>query len=59
MKLVHLIMRRPEADVSLSHGELFVVKREPYTEHVANAPQRQPVGAHEIRVNSKADTNIN
>jgi hypothetical protein len=59
MKLVHLIMRCPEADVSLSDGELFAVKREPYAEHVANAPQRQHVGAHETIVNSKADTNIN
>jgi hypothetical protein len=43
MKLVHLIMKRPEDDVSLSDGELFMVKRAPYAVHLANAPERQPV----------------
>ena len=32
MKLVHLKMRCPEDDVSLSDGNLFVVTRAPYTE---------------------------
>ena len=46
MKLVRLIMKRPEADVSLSDGELFMVKRAPYKEHLAHAPPRQPVSSH-------------
>jgi hypothetical protein len=46
MKLVHLKMRRPEDDVSLSDGELFMVKRAPYAEHLVTAPERQPVGGH-------------
>ncbi len=46
MKLVHLIMKRPEEDVSLSDGELFMVKRGPYTMHLANAPERQPVSSN-------------
>jgi hypothetical protein len=47
MKLVHLIQRRPERDVSLSDGELFMVKRAPYAEHLAHAPQKQPVSQHQ------------
>jgi hypothetical protein len=47
MKLVHLIMKRPEDDVSLSDGGLFMVKREPYTTHLANAPQKQPVSSNQ------------
>jgi hypothetical protein len=43
MKLVHLKMKRPEADVSLSDGELFMVKRAPYGTHLRNAPDKQPV----------------
>ena len=43
MKLVHLITKRPEADVSLSDGELFMVKQVPYANHRANAPERQPL----------------
>jgi hypothetical protein len=43
MKLVHLIMKRPEDDVSLSDGELFMVRRPPYAEHLVTAPQKQPV----------------
>ena len=46
MKLVRLVLRQPEDDVSLSDGELFMVKRAPYTQHLANAPQRQPVSFH-------------
>jgi hypothetical protein len=46
MKLVHLVMKRPEDDVSLSDGELFMVKRDPYSAHLANAPQRQPVSSN-------------
>jgi len=46
MKLVHLIQKRPEDDVSLSDGELFMVKWVPYMQHLANAPQRQPVSFH-------------
>ena len=46
MKLVHLIMKRPEDDVSLSDGELFMVKRAPYTMHLENAPERQPVSSN-------------
>jgi hypothetical protein len=51
MKLVHLIMRRPEDDVSLSDGELFIVRRAPYAEHLVHAPQRQPVSTHKSMVN--------
>lgn len=45
MQLVHLKMKRPEDDVSLSDGELFIVKRAPYAEHLSSAPQRQPVSS--------------
>ena len=38
MKLVHLIMKRPELDISLSNGELFMVGHESYGEHLQNAP---------------------
>ena len=51
MKLVHLRMKRPENDVSLSDGEQFNIKRAPYVEHVANAPQKQPVSPHRIIFN--------
>jgi hypothetical protein len=51
MKLVHLIMRRPEDDVSLSDGELFIVRQAPYAEHLVHAPQRQPVSTHKSMVN--------
>ena len=44
MKLVHLKMKRPEEDISLSDGELFMVKRGPYAEHLEHGPQSQPVG---------------
>ena len=43
MKLVHLRNRRPDDDVSLSDGELFMVKREPYAQHLALASDTQPV----------------
>ena len=43
MKLVHLFTKQPEADVSLSDGELFMVKQVPYANHIANAPEWQPV----------------
>jgi hypothetical protein len=56
MKLVHLIMKRPEDDVSLSDGEMFMVKRGPYAEHVANAPQRQPVSFQRRLIDLKTDT---
>jgi hypothetical protein len=51
MKLVRLKMRRPEDDVSLSDGELFVVKRAPYAEHLATGSERQPVSCHIIVIN--------
>ena len=51
MKLVHLKMKRPEDDVSLSDGELFMVRRAPYAEHLAHAPPRQPVSSHRNTVN--------
>ena len=34
----------------LSNGELFMVKCAPYQEHLANAPQRQPVSSHKTIV---------
>ena len=43
MKLVHLRMKYPEDDVSLSDGELFNVKRGPYNAHISQAPERQTV----------------
>ena len=55
MKLVHLIMKRPEADVSLSDGELFAVRRAPYMKHLAVAPERQPVSLSKTFVNYQAD----
>ncbi|KAI0245553.1 hypothetical protein BJV78DRAFT_1158538 [Lactifluus subvellereus] len=42
MKLVHLIMKCPLDDVSLSDGELFMVRRPAYANHLAHAPERQP-----------------
>jgi hypothetical protein len=50
LKLVHQIQKRPDDDVSLSDGELFVVRRAPYAEHLVHAPQRQPVSLSRIRV---------
>jgi hypothetical protein len=50
MKLVHLKMKRPEDDVSLSDGELFMVRRAPYAEHLATAPDKQPVSCHMVIV---------
>jgi hypothetical protein len=55
MKLVHLIMKQPKADVSLSDGELFVVRRAPYMKHLAVAPERQPVSSPKTFVNYQAD----
>ena len=52
MKLVRLFTKRPEADVSLSDGELFMVKRVPYANHIANAPERQPVRYREAIIQS-------
>ena len=46
MKLVHLFMKQPEANVALSNGKLFMVKCEPYADHVATAPQYQHVGSY-------------
>lgn len=43
MKLVHLRMKHPEDDVSLSDGELFNVTRGRYNTHIAQAPERQSV----------------
>ena len=59
MKLVHLIMKRPEDDVSLSDGELFMVKRPPYAEHLAHAPQKQPVSSHKSIVHLSSDNLTN
>ena len=55
MKLVHLKMRCPEDDVSLSDGELFMVKRMPYAEHLAHAPSRQPVSPYQSRASASAE----
>ena len=46
MKLVHLFMKQLEADVALSDGESFMVKHEPYVDHVATVPQHQHVGCY-------------
>ena len=45
MKLVHLWMRNPEDDVSLSDGELFNVTCGPYNAHIAQALERQMVSS--------------
>ena len=55
MKLVHLIMKWPEDNISLSDGELFMVRWALYVEHLAHAPQRQPVSSHWKIVNLWAD----
>src|ERR1700736_1915434 len=57
MKLVHLIMKRPKDDVSLSDGELFLVRRPPYADHLAHAPERQPVSAINTIFNFPAEIN--
>jgi hypothetical protein len=46
MKLVHQMQKQPKDDVSLSDGEMFIVKWVPYAKHLANVPQRQPVSSH-------------
>jgi len=56
MKLVHLFQKQTEHDVSLSDGELFMVKRAPYAGHLSNAPQRQPVSHHQNKVHFLSDT---
>ena len=62
MKLVHFRMKCPEADVSLSDGKAFMVERGPYEEHLANAPERQPVCNPPLMVsrsfNSRGDVEI-
>jgi len=62
MKLVHFQMKCPEADVSLSDGKAFMVERGPYEEHLANAPERQPVCNPPLMVsrsfNSRGDVEI-
>jgi hypothetical protein len=57
MKLVHLIMKRPEDDVSLSDGGQFLVRRPPYAEHLAHAPERQPVSAIDTVFNFQTKIN--
>jgi len=46
MKLVHQIQKRPEDDVSLSDGKLFMVRQAPYVKHLQCAPHKQPVSYH-------------
>lgn len=36
-------MKRGEDDVSLFDGGLFMVRRRPYAQHLASAPDKQPV----------------
>ena len=43
MKLVHLWMKRPDEDVSLSDGELFTVSHTPYAEHLVSGIDSQPI----------------
>jgi hypothetical protein len=50
MKLVHLRMKHPEDDVSLSDGELFMATREPYHTHIAQAPERQMVSSNDKKL---------
>jgi hypothetical protein len=40
IKLVHLAMKQPTDDVSLSNGELFMVGCPHYVDHLAYAPER-------------------
>ena len=51
MKLVHQIQKRPDDDVSLSDGQMFMVKRAPYAQHLSHAPERQPVSPHHSGAN--------
>ena len=48
-------MKRPETDVSLSDGELFMVKHDPYAQHLANALQQQPVCYPKNRIKSQVN----
>ena len=48
MKLVHLKMKCPVDNVSLSDGKLFMVSRKPYLEHLASGQQSQMVCDAEI-----------
>ena len=54
MKLVRLFMKRPEVDISLSNGELFMVKWDPYADHLANSPHGQPVSFQQTIVQFQA-----
>jgi hypothetical protein len=56
MKLVRLFQKRPEHNVSLSDGELFMVKWVPYAGHLSNAPQRQSMSHHQNKVHFLSDT---
>ena len=56
MKLVHLIMKHPEDDVSLSDGVLFMVKWAPYMKHVAKVPQRQAASSQRRIIDLSTDT---
>lgn len=51
MKLVHLIMKHPELDISLSNGELFMVGHKSYGEHLQNALDRQEVSENVVKYN--------
>ena len=51
MKLVPLKMKRPEDNVSLSDGKLFGVRMEPCMEHLAVAPEQQPVSSDKTHAN--------
>ena len=50
-------MKRPETDVLLSNGKLFMVKRDPYAQHLPNAPQQQPVCYPKNRIKFQVNKN--
>lgn len=46
MELVHLVMKCPKNDVTLSDGKLSMVKCSPYASHLASVPEWQLVWIH-------------
>ena len=47
----HMNMKIPEGDVSLSNGLRYMVKNEPYWNHIARSPEHREVSALDITEN--------
>ncbi|KIM61421.1 hypothetical protein SCLCIDRAFT_77318, partial [Scleroderma citrinum Foug A] len=47
----HMNMKKPEGNVSLSDGLGYMVKNEPYRNHIASAPEHREVSALDITEN--------